>query len=180
MKTIVICIGTGACQIAQRSLSQQVDEQFSLVFLDEEEHADVEKKQATCRLEEIAKNLSSDKDATIILFATLGGITGGKYVASMTSILKECGVKSYAVVTMPFSWEGEKRANWALEAFDNFKEAGCDIFAFMNDCITECIGDIRKGFAWADEKLSALIEAIATSTTDDFLQEGNEELFLHK
>lgn len=118
MKPIVICIGTGACQIAQRSLSKQADEPFSFAFVDEDKDADGEKERIASILEELTKSLSSHKDAMVILLATLGGITGSKYVPKITSILKEYGMKSYAVVTTPFEWEGEKRINLALDMLD--------------------------------------------------------------
>ena len=182
MKSIVICIGTGACQIAQCSLSQQADGQFSFVFIDEEKNADGEKERVASKLDELAENLSSHKDASVILLATLGGITGSKYISKVTSILKECGRKSHAVVTAPFEWEGEKRVTLALDMLDKFVEADCDIFVFMNDRITECCGQMAfaEGFAWANEKISGLIKALTTSTTDDFLKRENKDLFLHK
>ena len=182
MKPIVICIGTGACLIAQRSLLQQADASFSFVFIDEDKDVGGDKEKAVARLEEVAKSLSFDKDATIMLLATLGGITGSKYVPQVTSILKECGRKSYAVVTAPFEWEGEKRINLALDMLDKFVEADCNTFVFMNERITEHYGGMAftEGFAWADEKILGLIKAITSSTTDDFLKGENEDLFLHK
>ena len=177
MKPIVICIGTGACLIVQRALLQQAGGTFSFVFIDEDKDVGGDKEKAVARLEEVVKSLSSDKDATVILLATLGGITGSKYVPQVTSILKECGRKSYAVVTASFEWEGEKRIN-----LDKFVEADCNTFVFMNERITERYGRIAfaEGFAWADEKISGLIKAIATSTTGDFLKGENKDLFLYK
>lgn len=131
-------------------------------------------------LDELAKNLSSDNNDKVILLATLGGITGSKYIPKVTSILKDCGMKSYAIVTVPFQWEGEKRIDLAQDMLDKFVEAGCDIFIFMNDRITERQMDFMGGFAWADEKLSGLIKAIVTSTAEDFLKGENKDLFLHK
>lgn len=182
MKPIVICIGTGACLIAQRALLQQAGGTFSFVFIDEDKDVGGDKEKAVARLEEVAKSLSSDKDATVILLTTLGGITGSKYVPQVTSILKECGRKSYAVVTAPFEWEGEKRINLALDMLDKLVEADCNTFVFVNERITERYGGIAftEGFAWADEKISGLIKAITTSTTDDFLKGENEDLFLYK
>lgn len=182
MKSIVICIGSGACQIAQRSLFQQADGQFSFVYVDENKNVDGEKERVTSQLEKLAKELSSDKDATIMLLATLGGITGSKYIPQVTSLVKECGRKSYGVVTAPFEWESEKRINLALDMLDKFVEACCNIFVFMNERITERFGRmaIAEGFAWADEKILGLIKAITSSTTDDFLKGENEDLFLYK
>lgn len=182
MDTLVICIGTGACLIAQHFLSQQADESYSFVFIDEEKSVDGEKERMLSQLEEVIESLSSNKDATVILLATLGGVTGSKYIPQVTSILKECGRKSYAVVTAPFEWEGEKKKNLAMDMLDKFVDAGCNIFVFMNERITERYGRMAfaEGFAWADEKISSLIKAIATSTADDFLKGENEDLFLHK
>lgn len=182
MKSIVICIGTGACLIAQRSLSQQADEQFSFVYVDEDKNVDGEQERIAFQLEKLAKILSSDKDAMTIFLATLGGITGSKYIPQVTSILKGCERKSYAVVTAPFEWEGEKRINLALDMLDEFVEADCNTFVLMNERITERYGGMAftGGFAWADEKISSLIKAIVTSTTDDFLKSEDEDLFLHK
>ena len=182
MKPIVICIGSGACLIAQRSLSQQADGQFSFVYVDEDKKVDGEKERVASLLEELAKNLSSHKDARVILLATLGGITGSIYIPKVTSMLKECGIKSHVVAVMPFEWEGEKRVNLALDMLDKFVAADCNIFVFMNERITEHYGRMgfTMGFAWADEKISGLIKAIATSTTEDFLKGEDKDLFIYK
>lgn len=182
MKSIVICIGTGACLIAQRSLSQQADEQLSFVYVDEDKNVDGEKERVASQLEKLAKSLSSDEDAMVILLATLGGITGSKYIPQVTSLVKECGRESYAVVTAPFEWEGDKRIDLALDMLDKFVEAGCNTFVFMNERIAERYGRMAfaEGFAWADEKILGLIKAITSSTTDDFLKGENEDLFLYK
>lgn len=182
MKPIVICIGTGACLIAQRSLSQQADDYFSFVYVDDDKNVDGEKGRVASLLEKLTKKLSSDEDATVILLATLGGITGSKYIPQVTSLVKECGRKSYAVVTAPFEWEGDKRIDLALNMLDKFVEAGCNTFVFMNERIAERYGRMAfaEGFAWADEKISSLIKAIVTSTANDFLKREDEDLFLHK
>ncbi len=180
MSPIVICIGTGACLIAQRSLVQQVDEVSSFIYVDEDKNVGGEKERVTSMLEELAKSLSPDKDAKVILLATLGGVTGSKYVPQVTSILKDCGIKSYAIVTVPFEWEGEKRKDLALDMLDRFVETDCHIFVFMNDRITERHDLFTEGFAWVDGIISALVKAIVSSTTEDFLKGEGKDLFLYK
>lgn len=180
MRPIVICIGTGACLIAQRSLVQQVDKLSSFIYVDEDKNVDGEKEKVTSVLGELAKSHSLNKDAKVILLATLGGVTGSKYVPKITSILKDCGMKSYAIVIVPFEWEGKKRTDLALDMLDRFVEAGCHIYAFMNDRITERYGLFTEGFAWVDGIVFDLIKSIVNSTTEDFLKGEGKDLFLYK
>jgi len=55
MRPIVICIGTGACLIAQRSLVQQVDKLSSFIYVDEDKNVDGEKEKVTSVLGELWK-----------------------------------------------------------------------------------------------------------------------------
>ena len=114
-------------------------------------------------VEENSNDISSIiKDAeTIITVACLGGGTGnGATPVVLNKISKETNAKNLAIVTLPFSFEGNRRMNKAQEALSKIKKSADNTIVFENDKILETLDKritLGEAFSDADKIISDLI-----------------------
>lgn len=95
----------------------------------------------------------------VFITCGLGGGTGTGAAPIISQIAKEQGVLTVAVVTKPFSFEGQKRKEIAEEGYDNLKDKVDAIISISNDRILQII-----------DKKTSLIDAFRT--VDDVLRQG--------
>ena len=112
------------------------------------------------------KEILQGKD---MLFITcgLGGGTGTGSAPIVAQVAKEMGILSIAVVTLPFSSEGTKRMNNALEGLNKLKKEVDTIIIIPNDKLIELVPDmpIAQAFKIADNVLSDAIKGITDIIT---------------
>ena len=107
-------------------------------------------KAAESSREEIAKELTgADK---LIIIACLGGGTGTAASYVISKIAKEMNIKTAALVTLPFDFEGKKRNLTALDGLKKLKEI-IPVYSFENNSILENVDNstsLRDAFRIVD------------------------------
>jgi len=106
---------------------------------------------------EMVRGLFSDGDA-LILAAGLGGGTGTGAAPVVLSAARASGLLTLAVVTMPFSFEGERRAKAAQEGLLAVTAAADFTAVIANDRLFAAAGaegGVAEAFARADEAMAA-------------------------
>lgn len=100
----------------------------------------------------------------VFLSAGLGGGTGTPVISLLGEIAQELGILTLAVVTFPFSFEGELRkriANWGLRML----EKNVDAFLLIpNDRVLKIIGkntSVEEAFLKVDKVLVEALEGIS-------------------
>ncbi len=95
----------------------------------------------------------------IFITCGLGGGTGSGASPVIAEEAKDLGALTIAVVTKPFSWEGNQRARIAEEAFEQLRERVDTLITIPNDKILQVI-----------DRKTSLINAFAV--VDDVLRQG--------
>ncbi|MBS5114446.1 MAG: cell division protein FtsZ [Erysipelotrichaceae bacterium] len=98
----------------------------------------------------------------IFVAAGMGGGTGTGAAPVIAKIAKDLGALTVGVVTKPFSFEGPKRANQALQGIEEFSENVDSIIIVSNDRLLEIIGNkpLRESFREADNVLRQGVQTI--------------------
>jgi len=112
--------------------------------------------------EEIEKAL---KDGDILFItAGLGGGTGSGAMPIVAEIAKKIGVLTIGVVTMPFSFEGKKRARVANDSLQLIEEHIDTLVVIPNDKLLKFLSEdasVEYAFAQCDELLKEAVESIS-------------------
>lgn len=104
--------------------------------------------------------LEAIKNADMVFITCgLGGGTGTGAAPIISQLAKEQGILTVAVVTKPFTFEGQKRKEIAEEGYSNLKDKVDAIISISNDRILQII-----------DKKTSLIDAF--KTVDDVLRQG--------
>jgi cell division protein FtsZ len=127
---------------------------------------EIGKKAAIEDLERIREMLEKN---TRMLFITagMGGGTGTGAAPIISKLAREMGILTVAIVTQPFSFEGNKRIQQAKEGVVKLKEHVDTLLTISNDRILELYGklSINKSFAIADNVLTNAAKGIAEIIT---------------
>lgn len=126
MMTKVICIGTGACYLAQRCFVERLQGKVGFVFMDGE----------SALMEQAVQDIMAQVSAQsgrVVLLATLGGNTGSVYVLKMADALERLGAEWLALVITPFGWEGNGRVGKAMETVRKLERYHRPVFIFCNE-----------------------------------------------
>ena len=117
-------------------------------------------------IEQIKAILESN---TKMLFITvgMGGGTGTGAAPVIAKVARELGILTIGIVTIPFQFEGEKRAKQAQVGIESLREYLDSLIIVNNNKLTEIYGDLgyKKGYAKADEILSDAAKGIAEVIT---------------
>ncbi len=105
-------------------------------------------------IRDVLKNLDM-----VFITCGLGGGTGSGASPVIAEEAKDVGALTIAVVTKPFSWEGNQRARIADEALEQLKERVDTLITIPNDKILQII-----------DRKTSLINAFAV--VDDVLRQG--------
>jgi len=108
-------------------------------------------------------------DSTRMLFVTagMGGGTGTGAAPVIAKIAKDMDILTVGIVTVPFSFEGNKKMALAQKGVDELKE-NCDtVLVILNDKLREIYGNlaISDAFAKADNVLTTAAKGIAEIIT---------------
>ena len=116
--------------------------------------------------EEIREILSSD---TKMLFITagMGGGTGTGAAPVVASIARELDILTVGIVTMPFSCEGKRRQQQAMEGIAELRKHVDTLLVISNDKLRDEYGDMKltQAFKKADDVLKTAAKGIAEIIT---------------
>lgn len=117
-------------------------------------------------VEEIRELLASHTEMLFIT-AGMGGGTGTGAAPIVAEIAKELGILTVGIVTIPFSFEGKKRRQQALEGIEELRKNVDTLLIISNDKLREEYGNMRitEAFKKADDVLTMAARGIAEIIT---------------
>jgi cell division protein FtsZ len=101
----------------------------------------------------------------IFICAGLGGGTGSGAAPVVAQLAREAGSLVIAFATLPFSFEGKRRATQAQEAFARLHEIADAVICFENDRMGDMVAPkagIHQAFATADVTISQSVRSIVS------------------
>ncbi len=104
----------------------------------------------------------------VFVTAGMGGGTGTGAAPVVARIAKELGALTIGVVTKPFSFEGKKRMNQALQGLEKLKETVDALIIIPNDKLLEVVDrrtTMREAFQVVDEVLLRGVQGISDIIT---------------
>lgn len=120
--------------------------------------------------EETRDHLVQALDGSDMVFITagMGGGTGTGAAPVVAKIAKELGALTIGVVTKPFSFEGKRRLNQALQGLEKLKETVDALIVIPNDKLMEVVErrtTMREAFQVVDEVLLRGVQGISDIIT---------------
>ncbi len=120
--------------------------------------------------EEAQQEITEALDGADMVFITagMGGGTGTGAAPVVAKIAKELGILTIAVVTKPFSWEGRKRQNQAVQGLEKLKEAVDAVIVVPNDKLLQVVErdvSLTESFIIVDEVLLRGVQGISDIIT---------------
>ncbi len=109
-------------------------------------------------LEEILKGQDM-----VFITCGLGGGTGSGASPVIANIAKSLGILTVAVVTMPFSFEGEQRKKIADQALSNLRESVDSLLIISNDNLLKIVDEkttVARAFEACDDVLRQAVQGI--------------------
>ncbi len=115
--------------------------------------------------EENAKEIAELLKGADMVFVTsgFGGGTGSGAAPVVASIAKNMGILTVAVVTTPFSFEGQQRRKIATQALADLKEKYDSLLVISNDKLVKVIDEkttVSSAFLMCDDILRQAVESI--------------------
>jgi cell division protein FtsZ len=113
------------------------------------------------------KSLLENNTRMVFLTAGMGGGTGTGAVPVIAKLTRELDILTVAIVTLPFSFEGDKRWNQAIEGIRKMKDYTDALLIIHNDRLREIYGDqkLSVAFSNADDVLAMAAKGIAEIIT---------------
>jgi len=127
-------------------------------------------KEAAEENKEQIKELLKGSDMVFVTCG-LGGGTGSGASPAIADISKQLGILTIAVVTMPFSFEGQQRKEIAKQALNNLAGATDALIVISNDNLLKII-DEKTTVANAFEICDDILKQAVASITDLILSPG--------
>lgn len=126
----------------------------------------VGKEAATENIDDIRKILESNTKMVFIT-AGMGGGTGTGAAPVIAALAKELDILTVGIVTLPFSFEGRKRAQQARAGIDELRKSVDTLLIICNDKLRELEGDLKlsEAFSKADNILTVAAKGIAEIIT---------------
>lgn len=104
----------------------------------------------------------------VFITAGMGGGTGTGAASVVAQVAKDIGALTIGVVTKPFSFEGKRRMNQALQGLDKLKESVDALIVIPNDKLIEVVErrtTMREAFQVVDEVLLRGVQGISDIIT---------------
>ena len=120
--------------------------------------------------QEAEKEIASALEGADMVFVTagMGGGTGTGAAPIVAKIAKDLGILTIGVVTKPFSFEGKRRQNQALQGLEKLRESVDALIVIPNDKLLDVV-DRRVGlvesFVVVDEVLMRGVQGISDIIT---------------
>lgn len=117
-------------------------------------------------IDQIRKMLENNAKMVFIT-AGMGGGTGTGAAPVIAALAKELGILTVGIVTLPFSFEGRKRAQQARAGIDELRKSVDTLLVICNDKLRELEGDLKlsEAFGKADNILTVAAKGIAEIIT---------------
>ena len=99
----------------------------------------------------------------VFVCAGLGGGTGSGAAPYVAHLAREAGALVIAFVTLPFTFEGKRRAAQAREALGRLNEIAHSVICFENDRMGDLVAPqagIHHAFAMADTTISTSVRSV--------------------
>ena len=109
-----------------------------------------------------------DNADMVFITAGMGGGTGTGAAPVVAKIAKELGALTIGVVTKPFSFEGKRRMNQALQGLEKLKETVDALIVIPNDKLIEVVErrtTLKEAFQVVDEVLLRGVQGISDIIT---------------
>src|SRR5690606_31880085 len=104
--------------------------------------------QATEESVEEVRQLLSKNTKMVFVTAGMGGGTGTGGAPVVAKVAREMGILTVGIVTTPFSFEGKRKCNQALEGIEKMKQYVDAILVISNDKIREMYGNAKQSDAF--------------------------------
>ncbi|MFN8309635.1 MAG: cell division protein FtsZ [Chitinophagales bacterium] len=123
--------------------------------------------QATEESIEEVREILAKNTKMVFVTAGMGGGTGTGGAPVVARIAKEMGILTVGIVTTPFSFEGKRKYNQALEGIERLKAHVDTILVISNDKIREMYGNARQSDAFnhANNILASAAKSISEIIT---------------
>lgn len=119
------------------------------------------KKAAEENIQEIIEFLKGSD--MVFITSGFGGGTGSGATPVVAQVAKDLGIVTVAVVTTPFSFEGQQRQNIAKAALDDMKGKYDSLLVISNDNLLKVIDEkttVSNAFSMCDDILKQAVESI--------------------
>lgn len=113
------------------------------------------------------RKLLENNTRMVFITAGMGGGTGTGAAPVIASLARELGILTVGIVTIPFSFEGRKRAQQARAGIDELRKSVDTLLIICNDKLRELEGDLKlsEAFNKADNILTVAAKGIAEIIT---------------
>ena len=122
-------------------------------------------------MQEIQQMLNT-QTKMVFITAGMGGGTGTGAAPIIAKIAKDMDILTVGIVTMPFQFEGRRRAKQAQLGIDALRSNVDSLIVINNNKLREVYGNLgfKAGFSKADEVLSTAARGIAVVITHHYKQ----------
>lgn len=113
------------------------------------------------------KNMLNDGTKMAFITAGMGGGTGTGAAPIIAKTAKEMDILTIGIVTIPFSWEGDKKIDQALDGVEEISKYVDALLVINNEKLSEIYSDLSvdDAFDKADDTLSVAAKSIAEIIT---------------
>ena len=117
-------------------------------------------------LDDVIEGVSGNTKMVFIT-AGMGGGTGTGAAPVIARAVKEQGLLTVAIVTIPFRFEGQQRINQAIEGISEIEKYVDSLLIINNEKLREIYGNLRlsEAFSMADDVLAIAAKGIAEIIT---------------
>ena len=107
------------------------------------------------------------KTKMVFITAGMGGGTGTGAAPEIAKQARELGILTIGIVTLPFSFEGKRKIEQAMNGIDELEQYVDALLIITNDKLKDIYGDLRisEAFATADNVLTIAAKSIAEIIT---------------
>lgn len=116
---------------------------------------------------DIIKNVLTRKTKMVFITAGMGGGTGTGAAPEIAKLAKKMGILTVGIVTLPFSFEGRKKMEQAMNGIEELEENVDALLIIQNDKLRDIYGNLKlsEAFAMADNVLTIAAKSIAEIVT---------------
>lgn len=116
---------------------------------------------------DFVRGLLAHKTKMVFITAGMGGGTGTGAAPEIAKQAKELGILTIGIVTLPFSFEGRRKMEQAMDGIDELEQYVDALLIIKNDRLKDIYGDLKlsEAFAMADNVLTIAAKSIAEIIT---------------
>lgn len=124
-------------------------------------------RQAAEQTEDKIREALEDNTKMLFITAGMGGGTGTGAAPVVAKISRDLGILTVGIVTLPFSFEGKRRQQQALDGITELRKQVDALLVISNDKLREEYGDMKltEAFKKADDVLMIAAKGIAEIIT---------------